>query len=264
MFQKKIWDNLWAEKEFSDWDSSSQNIYDSIIKEAGKLEGKKILEAGSGTGRISLRFAMEGADVTLLDFSEIAIEQSKERFNKRNLKAEFITCDIMNMKDIPDNTYDVVWNAGVLEHFDKNQLCSSITEMKRILKPDGILITINPNAKCLLYRIGKWYMEKTNQWSYGQELPIYTLKEIGEELGLSLLDEYSIGFKESLDFFSFLPESQLVRDAFGNGLHNYPTKKRQKLRDIYWYLSLRQIQLDEIERKIITTTYVKKKKKILY
>lgn len=216
MFQKKIWDQLWGEKEFSEWDSSSQIIYETLIKEAGDIRGKRILEAGSGTGRISLRLASEGADVTLLDFSEIAIEQSRTRFDNHGLKADFIIGDIMNMADIPDNSYDIVWNSGVLEHFDKNQLFSSLTEMKRILKTDGMLITINPNAKSLLYRLGKWYMEKTDQWSYGQELPIYTLKDIGEDLGLFLLDEYSIGFKESLDFFSFLPESHLVKAAFEN------------------------------------------------
>lgn len=143
---------------------------------------------------------MEGANTTLVDFSEVAIKQAKERFSTSNIDADFIVSDIMNMASIPDNTYDVVWNAGVLEHFDIAQQLQVLQEMKRILKPNGLLITINPNAKCITYQIGKWFMERTERWAFGQELPIYTLQEVCKEAKIEFINEYSVGFRQSLDF----------------------------------------------------------------
>ena len=246
MFQKEIWDEVWKKQEHSDWGSSPQMIYETLIKEIGNIKGKKILEAGSGTGRISMRLGMEGADVSLLDFSELAIEQSKVRFGKHGVEAEFIVGDIMNMENIQTGKYDVVWNAGVLEHFDYNQQMKSLKEMKRILKPGGLLITLNPNARSMMYRIGKWYMEKTNQWSYGQELPIYTLEPLAKALDINLIEEYSIGLEQTLDFFSYIPESATVKHAFECWFENMSLREKNEMEG---YLLVSVFQ-DKVEKRL--------------
>ncbi|MEY6549888.1 methyltransferase domain-containing protein [Bacillus cereus] len=229
MFQKDIWDNLWKNNQYSDWDEGAQTVYEVLAKEIQSFQNKKILEAGSGTGRISLRLAMEGANTTLVDFSEVAIKQAKERFSTSNIDADFIVSDIMNMASIPDNTYDVVWNAGVLEHFDIAQQLQVLQEMKRILKPNGLLITINPNANCITYQIGKWFMERTERWAFGQELPIYTLQEVCKEAKIEFINEYSVGFRQSLDFLDAIPNSTNTRLAFETWYDALPIEKQQEV-----------------------------------
>ena len=64
------------------WDSLSQTIYDKIMEVSGGIQGKRILEAGSGTGKISLRLAAEHAEVTLVDYSENALFNSRSAFYK--------------------------------------------------------------------------------------------------------------------------------------------------------------------------------------
>ncbi|MEI2439430.1 methyltransferase domain-containing protein [Priestia megaterium] len=214
MFQKEIWDTLWGQQKFSDWDESAELVYSVLKKEIGDFKEKRILEAGSGTGRISLALAKEGAKVTLMDFSETALLQSEQRFKQVGLHAEFILADIFNMESIPDNTYDVVWNAGVIEHFDYEQQLKALDEMNRVLKPNGILITLNPNAKCLPYQLGKWFMESTEQWPYGQELPIFSLEGVCKEVGMTFIREYSVGLEQSLNFLSQIPNSNFIKNAF--------------------------------------------------
>lgn len=227
MFQKNVWDKLWSEKAVEEWDDVSQLVFETLKKEIGNIKDKRILEAGSGSGRISLRLALEGGDVCLLDFSEVAISQSEKLFNSYEVRGNFTVGDIFNM-DFPDDSFDVVWNSGVLEHFDYEQQLIAINEMKRVLKPEGILITFNPNAKSLLYRIGKWFMERTNQWDYGRELPIYTLQPFVDDIGMEL-HEYSIAFEETLYFLSRIPNSANVVNGFKEWLRNLTEGEKSEL-----------------------------------
>ena len=64
--QKQIWDAIWSGDVSYEWDSLSGLIFNVIEKEAKDINGLNILEAGSGTGRISMRLAQRGANVTLL------------------------------------------------------------------------------------------------------------------------------------------------------------------------------------------------------
>jgi len=229
MFQKKIWDTLWEKQVISDWDESSDLVFSVLKEEIIDFKEKKILEAGSGTGRISLALAKEGANVTLVDFSEPALLQSKQRFENAGLEGEFILSDIFNMKEISDNTFDIVWNAGVIEHFDYDQQIKVFTELKRVLKPNGLLITLNPNAKCIPYQLGKWFMESTKQWSYGQEFPIFSLEKICKEVGMDFKKEYSVGFEQSLNFLSQLPHSNNIRNTIELWYNSLQEKYKENL-----------------------------------
>ncbi len=89
-----MWDKIW-QRDHQDWDSLSEEIFQTLRKEVGDFKGKKILEAGSGSGRISLRMALEGAEITLLDYSLKALEVSRRNFLKKyGIEASFIQADL--------------------------------------------------------------------------------------------------------------------------------------------------------------------------
>ena len=83
-----------------------------IIKRKKDLN---ILELGCGSGLMSAYLA-EKNKITLLDLSENSLKIAKCNFNKKNVKGEFIRGDLLKMP-FKNNTFDVVWNQGVLEHF---------------------------------------------------------------------------------------------------------------------------------------------------
>ena len=47
----------------------------------GRIKGLNTIELGSGRGDLSVLLAERGANVTLLDASDAALEQARERFD---------------------------------------------------------------------------------------------------------------------------------------------------------------------------------------
>ncbi|MDQ0268281.1 class I SAM-dependent methyltransferase [Cytobacillus purgationiresistens] len=209
--QKAVWDRLWSQEVSYQWDTLSQAIFETICSSIDGVQGKGILEAGSGTGKISLKLAMENANVTLVDYSEKALENSQLAFRKASCEGEFVLSDIRRLQTV-EKHYDLTWNAGVLEHFNFDEKVIILKEMARATKEGGTIIIMTPYSKCLPYRVGKAYAEKHGTWMYGIEEPVTSLKEEFAQSGITLLSERDIGFVNSLDFLDFIPNVQPLKD----------------------------------------------------
>jgi len=98
------------------------------------IENKKILEFGAGLGQ-NLS-ALDTKKKVGYDISEFAVKFSRE-------KGVLSTTDITR---IPDNTFDIVFSAHVLEHVD-NPL-ETLRVMRSKLRKDGRLILITPLDRC--------------------------------------------------------------------------------------------------------------------
>jgi len=175
-------------------------LIEAVINSLLPISGKKILESGCGTGKISLELTKLGAKCTLLDKSPTAIDIAKDIYSKAKLDAKFVLGDIFELP-FPDGSFDIVWNAGVLEHFDENYTASAIKEMCRVCKADGKVVIYVPSARGLFYRLGKWIKEIRGTWVYGYERPILTLKHLCPPQW-KCIKEYQIGVASQL---SFLP-----------------------------------------------------------
>lgn len=201
--QKKVWDTLWSSEVSYSWDSLSQIIYDEIVRVAGAPGGLQLVETGSGTGKISLRLAEEGARVTLVDYSEKALENSRAAFRQSRQEGTFVLSDIRSLM-LSDNTFDLTWNAGVLEHFDYDEKVTILQECSRVTKPGGSILIFTPYAACLPYRVGKAFSENRGTWMYGVEEPVMSLHDEFAASDIEWVSEYNIGFKESLPFLDFI------------------------------------------------------------
>ncbi|OPA73071.1 hypothetical protein BVG16_30875 [Paenibacillus selenitireducens] len=71
---------------------------------------------------------MEGAHVTLVDYSEKALENSRLAFQQANCDGTFVLSDIRRLQ-APNNQYDLTWNAGVIEHFTFDEKVTILKEM---------------------------------------------------------------------------------------------------------------------------------------
>jgi len=200
----KVWDDFWRNHEASEWDSISQLVFNVLLKEIFDFKNKKILEAGSGSGRISLKVAEKGAKVFLLDYSESAVTLSKRNSSKKKIKSEIVRASIFNIP-FKENVFDIVWNAGVLEHFSEEKQIKALEEMRAVCKKKGKIITMNPYVRAYFYRLGKWYAKRTGKWEVGYEKPIKTLGKKLEDLDIKIKNEYNTGFMESVDFLGYIP-----------------------------------------------------------
>lgn len=156
--------------------ASMRYVLGIVERVVGDLHGKTMLDAGAGTGLNSLALAARGAHVTLLDIAPPALAIARTYFEEQQLTAEYVEGSIFAMP-FPDETFDVVWNTGVIEHFEPAERRLAVNEMLRVMKPDGVVLTVNPNAGARIYRFAKERAEQRGTWDVGFELPIDTLAD---------------------------------------------------------------------------------------
>lgn len=109
-----------------------ERLFKKIVwKQIGNLEGKKILDFGSGEGITANYFANRN-DVT-------AIEPSKEMLSNAWKDYEYtqIIGDVSALSVFNDEAFDIIICHNVLEYIDDKE--TVVKALARILKKDGIL-----------------------------------------------------------------------------------------------------------------------------
>ena len=109
--------NLYGQREFL-----------RAILESG---GKKILEVGAGTGTMSIFLSQLGLNVTALDNDPAILKLAETNRGKLGGKNEVIQGDAFHLP-FPDNSFDVVFHQGLLEHFTDTDIHKLITEQLRV------------------------------------------------------------------------------------------------------------------------------------
>jgi 2-polyprenyl-3-methyl-5-hydroxy-6-metoxy-1,4-benzoquinol methylase len=93
------------------------------VEEVGDVKGKSLLHLQCHFGMDTLSWAREGAVVTGMDLSDEAIEYAKQLSNELNIPAEFICCNVYDLKDHLDKKFDIVFTSygviGWLPDLDK-------------------------------------------------------------------------------------------------------------------------------------------------
>ena len=109
----------------------------TVWKQLGDMEGKKILDFGSGEGITANHFA-EKNDVT-------AIEPSKEMLSNAWKDYEYtqIVGDVNALSAFKNETFDMIICHNVLEYIDDK--AAVIKSLARVLKKDGIISIVKHN-----------------------------------------------------------------------------------------------------------------------
>lgn len=187
---RDVWSNYWASVDnVAPWDTLSEIILASLQRECRSLSDTEILEAGCGTGRISHRLALAGAKVTCLDITQEALDLAQTVFGETPCQLR-----LGSILDMPkDAKSDLVWNAGVIEHFTTEDQRLAISEFLAILNPGGKVVIYTPYSRSPVYRLGKFILECLGRWPYGVEIPKHTLADCLPQ-GARLHDEHTICF----------------------------------------------------------------------
>jgi len=201
------WDDYW--KTYSTSKAEKWMIFerDKILnKYINKInrEKKKVIEIGCGFGSNITLLSERRADVEpyALDYSEESVKLVKERIPNTVLA----DCRETGFED---NFFDIVYSAGLMEHFrDEIPL---LQEWKRILKPDGFLVTFIPARFSLwqlyqLIHLGNWQhgYEKSYTYRRLKNLMLNNDFKIVEILGI---DPFSVnGFIMKLLDKEFVPK----------------------------------------------------------
>jgi ubiquinone/menaquinone biosynthesis C-methylase UbiE len=146
---KKDWDEYWSRQGTSTSEAYNffANFYrNRIIKPFLNHfifrhfpKGANLLHAGCGSGMVD-KDVLKQYQVTALDISPEALEIYK----RINQGAHAITLGNIFSLPFSNDSFDGIYNLGVMEHFTEDEIRQVLIEFKRVLKVKGKIILLIP------------------------------------------------------------------------------------------------------------------------
>lgn len=206
------WNAYWLGKREIDGVYSNRDRIVRRLAAHGTLEGKKVLEVGAGSGRDGLAVAELSATVYLLDFSAEALLSIRER---EKLGRAFVVCGDACALPFPEESLDVVFSQGLLEHLADARLF--LAESFRVLGKGGVLLVDVPQT-FHPYTLAKLFLQASGKWFAGRETQ-YTMKalcHLAEDARFTVESRYGDWMVPSFFYRSLRHVCQVV------GLANLP------------------------------------------
>lgn len=115
--------------------------YEKMLKMAGDLQNKQVLDLGCGTGWASIVYAEKGAEVTGLDISDDSLRIARQNVRQKGLEDK-IRFKKGVAEDLPFNRqFDLIIGIGILHHTDLELVSTSIS---KALKSGGKALFLEP------------------------------------------------------------------------------------------------------------------------
>jgi SAM-dependent methyltransferase len=159
------WESYWGSKAEADEVYSNSDRIGRNLDKVVSLRNLSVLEIGAGTGRDSIPLADRGATVYQLDYSFESLRLMKGTSGDRNITR--IGADTFRLP-FRDNTFDIVFHQGLLEHFRAVEAERMIREQLRIVKPGGYIL-IDVPQRYHPYTVMKHILIFFNAWFAGWE-----------------------------------------------------------------------------------------------
>jgi ubiquinone/menaquinone biosynthesis C-methylase UbiE len=218
---RQSWNNrteTHLKSEFYDMDNflkGKSSLNDIELKLLGDIKGKSILHLQCHFGQDTISLSRLGAKVTGVDFSDKAIECAKQIAKDINSNATFICCDIYDLPNHLDNTFDIVFTSygtiGWLPDLDKWAKVIS-----KFLKPNGqfVMVEFHPvvwmfdnNFEKIVYRyFNSGAIVETQSGTYADKEANLTITDIswnhsiGEVLNSLIKNRLEINTFDELDY----------------------------------------------------------------
>jgi len=125
---------------FTGWFDALQDLFDF---KAGN--GRKVLEIGCSIGAAAAILEERGFNVLATDFSEYAVKHAKKLLPN----IDFQELDIEESTQFKSK-FDLIFGFEVIEHLPQHE--KAIGNMKRMLKPGGVVICSTPRPYAHIYR----------------------------------------------------------------------------------------------------------------
>lgn len=221
-----------------------------VVKLAPSKTGR-LLDIGCGTGDRLDIFRRFGFDVYGVEISQSA------EYAKNHLGLNVKQGDVFDAA-YPDSFFDIITLHNVLEHTHNPQ--KVITELKRILKKDGIIAIQVPNINCIQYRLFKqrWAAIDVPRDLYYFNIPLLKKILLKENLEVIKVDHSNNWWHPPTLVITLFPELDPQKAWEKEKGKGNPAVKR--LLWIFWTLFLAPFPILEgfIGRGAIITIYTKR------
>ncbi len=152
--------------------------YDGLIQHILDIDDEpSLLDIGCGRGEFlrkcsKLGFQAQGIEIN----PEMASISRKYGLSIKEGDA------IMLLKDLPDNHFSLITAFHLIEHISFESINLLLTESKRILKSDGILVLETPSIDNLSVSSRSFYIDPTHINPINPDLLVFLLKRMGFDM----------------------------------------------------------------------------------
>ena len=121
--------------------------------------GMKVLDYGCGHGMHAILPAKLGAEVYGIDVSKESLKIARGRVEHEGVsnRIKFLEMDGENMT-FEDNSFDIIIDGGTFSSIDINK---AFPELKRVLRPSGLLIGIETFGHNPFANLKRWFNKKS-------------------------------------------------------------------------------------------------------
>ncbi len=213
------------------WSLSRKYVWPDLLIFKNYLKnGQKVLDLGCGNGRLVELFNDFDVDYLGVDYSENLIAQAKNNFPSKKFEVQ----DALDL-NFEHGQFDVVLCTAVLNHIPKNQQKTFIENIRKVLKPGGILLLSNWSLWNVKSKKSVWKSKVTKfrdvltKWKSGdEEVDLYyyawTKKQVNKILA-------SHNFKVEKNYYSKLGKSTilpLAENIITIAKNNHPSLIKKK------------------------------------
>ena len=138
--------------KFFEENENAESLYPERLKWFSKIfidlcgSGNRILDIGTGNGKLAIAMAKKGNIVTGMDISKIALQKAKEMHKKNapDLPVDFKFGDARKLP-FEDGTFNYITSQDLVEHISENDFKIHLNEVYRVLKPGGRYVFWTPS-----------------------------------------------------------------------------------------------------------------------
>ncbi|MBI2166611.1 MAG: class I SAM-dependent methyltransferase [Chloroflexi bacterium] len=193
MKEVQVWEKHWSEHGAAVFTPLSYaQLHWLRLLEGHVKPGHLVLEAGAGSATVSLMLTHKlPIKLTLLDFAQAACLMIKKGSGSGGASPYIVQGDV-RATPFKDAAFDLVWSAGVLEHFPQPE--KVLQEFHRLLRPGGKVVSVVPGKYSLWGVYQRYHQWRHGHWKHGYErqVTVSELRGTHEKAGFRVLSAHTL------------------------------------------------------------------------
>lgn len=135
----QAWEQRWGDaRQRADWLVPEQPLVSAVpfLQRSGVRD---VIDIGCGVGRHALYLAEQGFSVAGVDLSPIGLDVARDTAEEGNLSIELETGNFTELP-FPAERFDLALAWNVIYHGDGEVVSRALDEIRRVLRPGGLLL----------------------------------------------------------------------------------------------------------------------------